>query len=211
MYFTPLKSNTELDAELIRMLIEKEYQTAGIKPSDVETGAVIITGDTARKTNADKVLSSISEFAGDFVVATAGPRLESILAGKGSGAAQYSIDTIETICNMDVGGGTTNTATFYNGSCTDADCMDIGGRLIRLSPGTKTIEYIFPKIKQLALENGIDIRAGGEITGEQAQKISKIMARAMLEKINPQTKDKNFFFLCTEKDSEHLMLKSLMR
>ncbi len=207
VYFTPLKSNTELDAELIRMLIEKEYQTAGIKPSDVETGAVIITGDTARKRNADKVLSSISEFAGDFVVATAGPRLESILAGKGSGAAQYSIDTIETICNMDVGGGTTNTATFYNGSCTDADCMDIGGRLIRLSPGTKTIEYIFPKIKQLALEHGIDIRVGGEITDEQAQKISKIMARAMLEKINPQTKDKNFFFLCTEKDSEHLMLK----
>ena len=93
MYFTPLKSNTELDAELIRMLIEKEYQTAGIKPSDVETGAVIITGDTARKTNADKVLSSISEFAGDFVVATAGPRLESILAGKGSGA--------QSVCHSD--------------------------------------------------------------------------------------------------------------
>lgn len=206
VYFTPLKSNTELDAELIGMLIEKEYRTAGIKPSDVETGAVIITGDTARKTNADKVLSSISEYAGDFVVATAGPRLESILAGKGSGAEQYSIDTIETICNMDVGGGTTNTASFYNGSCIDADCMDIGGRLIRLSPGTKVIEYIFPKIKQLALENGIDISVGKEITEEQAKKITKLMAHAMLEKLNPQTKDKNFFFLCTEKDAEHVML-----
>lgn len=207
VYFTPLKSDTELDAELIRILIEKEYQTAGIKPSDVETGAVIITGDTARKTNADKVLASISEFAGDFVVATAGPRLESILAGKGSGAEQYSVETIETICNMDVGGGTTNTATFYNGCCIDADCMDIGGRLIRFSPGTKTVEYIFPKIEQLALENGIDIKIGKVVTEEQVNKISQIMAHSMLEKLNPQTNDRNFFFLCTEEDAKHLVSK----
>jgi len=209
VYFTPLKSNTELDAEVIRMLIEKEYQTAGIKPSDVETGAVIITGDTARKTNADSVLSSISEFAGDFVVATAGPRLESILAGKGSGAEQYSKDTIESIINLDIGGGTTNTATFYNGKCIDADCFDIGGRLIRLSKGTRTIEYIFPKIKQLALEQGIDIEIGSEITEDQVRRICQIMAHAMMEKINPNTTDKYFHYLATESDAKHIINEKL--
>ena len=82
IYFTPLRSNTELDAEKIRQIIEEEYRRAGVQVSEVETGAVIITGDTARKTNAERVLAEISQFAGDFVVAAAGPRLESILAGK---------------------------------------------------------------------------------------------------------------------------------
>ena len=45
-------------------------------------GAVIITGETARKSNANNVLRALSGYAGDFVVATAGPDLESIIAGK---------------------------------------------------------------------------------------------------------------------------------
>ena len=92
--------------------MKQNTRVQGVRVSEVETGAVIITGDTARKTNAERVLAEISQFAGDFVVAAAGPRLESILAGKGSGAEGYSVDTVETICNMDIGGGTTNTATF---------------------------------------------------------------------------------------------------
>ena len=53
----------------------KAYQSAGISPKTVSTGAVIITGETARKENAREVLSALSGYAGDFVVATAGPDL----------------------------------------------------------------------------------------------------------------------------------------
>ena len=59
-------------------------------PSSISTGAVIITGETARKSNANEVLNALSGMAGDFVVATAGPDLESIIAGKGSGAMDFS-------------------------------------------------------------------------------------------------------------------------
>ena len=51
----------------------------------LRTGAVIITGETARKENANEVLEALSDLAGDFVVATAGPDLESILAARGAG------------------------------------------------------------------------------------------------------------------------------
>ena len=160
IYFTPLRSNTELDVDGIEKIVAKEYAAAGIAPKDVQTGAVIITGDTARKSNAQRCLQAISRYAGDFVVATAGPTLESILAGKGSGADRYSKENSMTICNLDIGGGTTNTATFSSGKLVDADCMDIGGRLIRFQEGTREIEYVFPKIHQLASEMGIRAEIG---------------------------------------------------
>lgn len=198
VYLTPLKSNTELDAEGIRAIIESEYQSAGIKVSDVETGAVIITGDTARKKNAETVLTAISKFAGDFVVAVAGPELESILAGKGSGAKQYSADTIETICNLDIGGGTTNTAAFYDSTCIDTDCMDIGGRLIRFRPGTTTIEYIFPKISVLAGRLGITAETGADLTAPEIRKITDAMAKGVMGKLERPIQSEEYRFLCTE-------------
>lgn len=198
VYFTPLRSNTELDAEKIRQIIESEYRSAGITAAEVETGAVIITGDTARKVNAQNVLEEISKFAGDFVVATAGPSLESILAGKGSGAEQYSVDTIDTIINMDVGGGTTNTATFYDGECIDADCIDVGGRLIRFSPGTMRIEYVFPKIEALANKLGIKAAMGSVLTPNEVMRITDAMADAVIGKIPKRPDNPNYLFLRTE-------------
>ena len=86
VYFTPLLQGELVDGAAIRQIVETEYQSAGITKDSVDTGAVIITGETSRKENARAVLHALSDFAGDFVVATAGPDLESILAAKGSGA-----------------------------------------------------------------------------------------------------------------------------
>lgn len=65
IYFTPLKSNTEIDAEAVKKIVRDEYQAAGMTPEDVRTGAVIITGETARKENANEVLEALSDLAGD--------------------------------------------------------------------------------------------------------------------------------------------------
>ena len=72
----------------LRELVKTEYEKAGITPESVDTGAVIITGETSRKENAAQVLASLSDLAGEFVVATAGPDLESVLAAKGAGATE---------------------------------------------------------------------------------------------------------------------------
>ena len=199
IYFTPLRSNTELDTVKIASIIEAEYRAAGIRPADVKTGAVIITGDTARKENAQGVLHDISEYAGDFVVAVAGPALESILAGKGSGAEQYSTEHLDNVCNMDIGGGTTNTATFCRGTLIDTDCLDVGGRLIRFRDGTLEIAYIFPKIQQLAKEQGVIASIGTTLTERQISAITDCMAEAVLEKLKPAPEKPAYFFLKTEK------------
>ena len=82
IYFTPLLSQTEIDAARVKEIIQMEYHNAGMKPEDLHTGAVIITGETARKQNANSVLNSLSDMAGDFVVATAGPDLEAVLSAR---------------------------------------------------------------------------------------------------------------------------------
>ena len=87
VHFTPLKEEKLVDGDVLRTLVIQEYENAGITRQQVDTGAVIITGETSRKENAAAVLAALSDFAGDFVVATAGPDLESVLAAKGAGAA----------------------------------------------------------------------------------------------------------------------------
>ena len=48
VHFTPLSSGTLVDGAALRKLIDAEYQAAGISRQDVDTGAVIVTGETSR-------------------------------------------------------------------------------------------------------------------------------------------------------------------
>ena len=75
---TPLLDDAHVDGSAIRDWVAEQYEKAGIRKEDVDTGAIIITGETSRKENARVVLENLSSFAGDFVVATAGPDLESV-------------------------------------------------------------------------------------------------------------------------------------
>ena len=110
VYFTPLISESLVDENKIRALVEQEYAAAGIPREQIQTGAVIITGESSRKENAKTVLSALSESSGEFVVATAGPHLESVLAAKGAGADLYSEETDTIVLHIDIGGGTSNLA-----------------------------------------------------------------------------------------------------
>ena len=133
VFFTPLLSSTDIDVSALIKLIENVYNDAKIEKSSVQTGAVIITGETARKKNADKILQELSTFAGNFVVAIAGSDLESIIAAKGSGSAALSKSKLAKVVNLDIGGGTTNLAYFNNGTAINTTCMDIGGRMIEIT------------------------------------------------------------------------------
>ena len=104
IYRTPLRDRIFLDGEGIGEIVAKEFDSAGVSPSDTRTGAVIITGESARKENASIVLEQLSGFAGEFVVSTAGPDLEAIVAGKGSGAQQYAKVNGCYTANLDIGG-----------------------------------------------------------------------------------------------------------
>jgi ethanolamine utilization protein EutA len=62
------------------------------------------------------------------------------------------------IANLDIGGGTSNIAVFQNGKLKGVSCLDIGGRLIKIS--NNRITYLYDKIQKLAKENGINIQVG---------------------------------------------------
>ena len=131
VYFTPLLDERHVDGTGIREIVQAEYQKAGIRREDVDTGAIIITGETSRKENARAVLDALSDYAGDFVVATAGPDLESVLAAKGAGAVELSRTTGKPVLHMDIGGGTSNLALIEDGKITRTGCLNVGGRLIK--------------------------------------------------------------------------------
>ena len=127
--FTPLLGGELIDGEALRHLVEAEYARAGVHREDVDTGAVIITGETSRKENAEAVVRNLSDFAGDFVVATAGPDLESALAARGAGAVEAS--ERGPVLHMDIGGGTANLALCRDGHILSTGCLSVGGRLVR--------------------------------------------------------------------------------
>lgn len=187
IYMTPLKSPTEIDAEQVKEIVRKEYDKAERRPKDISTGAVIITGETARKENANEVLSALSDMAGDFVVATAGPDLEAVLAARGAGADTYSKQRRTVVANLDVGGGTTNIGVYENGRLVGASCLDIGGRLIKVENGL--ITYVYPKISALAQNEGISIKIGDRAELKTLFSICELMADQLAQAIGCKPHD----------------------
>lgn len=148
VYLTPSIDENHLDGDKIAEIIKREYENAGIKAEDVESGAVIITGESLLKENAKEISDKLSSFAGNFVVTTAGPDLESIISGRGAGAETYSEQENCTVANFDIGGGTTNLSVFRCGELVDKTCLDIGGRLICYDKD-KRLTYASPRWKSL--------------------------------------------------------------
>ena len=171
--FTPLKQEQLVDGDAIAAWVENQYRQAGVTRRQVDTGAIIITGETSRKENADTVLSALSDFAGDFVVATAGPALESVLAAKGAGAVSASLDEERQILHMDIGGGTSNLALIEQGKVLRTGCLNVGGRLIKLDAAGR-ITYVSPVLQGLT-----DLQVGQYPAELQIESLAKILANAL--------------------------------
>ncbi len=183
IHFTPIDDHLLIDADAIAEIIGAEYEAAGIDAQGVETGAVIITGETAKKENASNILDAVSQYAGDFVVATAGVNLESILAGKGSGASKYSIENHRTVANIDVGGGTSNIGVFKEGRVIDTACINVGGHLLELEKGKDQITFIAEPANEVLSEIGMPLRVGDKMTQKQLITVAEKMAEIIVESI----------------------------
>lgn len=162
VFFTPLLQGDLVDGEKIRDLVANAYVQAGIRPVDVDTGAIIITGETSRKENAAVVLRALSGFAGAFVAATAGPDLESVLAATGAGAVELSQRLGKPVLHIDIGGGTSNLALIRDGEILQTGCMNVGGRLVKLDDEGR-VTYISPVLRSLTDLQVGQIPAPGEL------------------------------------------------
>ncbi len=160
IHFTPLLSEDEVDVTALSELVRKEYLRAGVSPSQIETGAVIITGETARAQNADAILQALSDLAGDFVVTVAGPNVEAQIAARGSGAAAYSAEHYTQVVNVDVGGGTANAAIFRIGEHISSSAMAVGGRQIEIEHSSGVIRHIPPPGRVIIQALNLPLREG---------------------------------------------------
>ena len=180
-HFTPLLAADEVDVEALTKLIRSEYERAGVDPSEVETGAVIITGETARTRNAEQILHGLGDLAGDFVVTVAGPKLESQIAARGSGAAEWSSANYASVVNVDIGGGSSNAALFRSGRHISSAASLVGGRLAVLETGSGRLLHLAPTGRIIRDQLGLALRVGEIPSIRDLKRLAAAMADIVVD------------------------------
>lgn len=183
VFFTPVDKKGELKEAELEALILAQYRAAGIAPQAVDSGAIIITGESAKTRNARPAVMALSQSLGDFVVASAGPHLESVIAGHGAGAQTLSRQRMCRVLNIDIGGGTSNYALFDAGNVSATACLNVGGRLLETDaqgrvvhahpPGQRIVDALFG-----AGTNALALTAG------QLAQVARRMAELIVEVID---------------------------
>ena len=187
IHFTPITGENLVDTEKVFRLIDGEFTKAGVSPSEIDTGAVIITGETAKKENARLISGEMAGYAGDFVVATAGGKLESVIAGRGSGASDYSRRHFKTVANIDIGGGTANIGIYKSGKAIDSCCINVGGRLLRVDAGEGHIVQVTEPMAHVLEDLGLPLNVGDVVDPLTIEIICRRMAEVVLNSLKSST------------------------
>jgi ethanolamine utilization protein EutA len=179
---TPYASEERIDEAKLGAIIDDAYAAARIGPDEIDTGVVILTGEALRRENAQAIAGLIAEKGGDFVCATAGHHMESMLAAYGSGAARVSSDEGKRILNIDIGGGTTKLGLVENGKVTVTAAVHVGGRL-QVVDETGTILRLDPAGKHHARRAGFSWNRGDRVSDADMDKVADAMADALVAAI----------------------------
>ena len=178
--FTPYTANRErIDDEALGRLVDDAYEEAGLTPDDVNTGAIILTGEAIRRDNARAIADLFADQRGDFVCATAGHNFEALLAAHGSGAVAFSAEQKCRVLNIDIGGGTTKLALAEGGRVLGTAAFHVGGRLMA-TDGDGTITVLEPGGKGLASHVGLDWNVGDRTSPADVARVADHMANVVL-------------------------------
>ncbi len=178
--FTPLSNSSTIDIESVVNFIQEEYKKANIETNMVDTGAVIVTGEAARKQNAAEIASLISSETGKFVSATAGPNFEALLGAIGSGIVKQSQITQRTIMNVDVGGGSCKLSIISKGNIHSTAAIRVGGRLLGIDKKFKIWRIDEPS-HFLMQELNLNYKLGDIISEKDVRIFAKKYAEILLE------------------------------
>src|SRR5438067_6306290 len=172
---TPYQNEERIDDAGLGKIIDDAYEAAGLEPDKIDTGAVILTGEALRRENAQGIAKILSEQGGEFVCATAGHHMESLLAAYGSGASRVSHDEGKRILNIDIGGGTTKLGVVEGGHVVATAAFHVGGRL-QVVDAHGRIERLDPAGRYHARQAGFDWRKGDIINVNDLDKVAETMA-----------------------------------
>jgi ethanolamine utilization protein EutA len=176
---TPYKADTSIDADALGIFVEDAYAQAGLRRSQVDSGAVILTGEALKRVNAKAIADRFAETGGGLVCATAGHHLEASLAAHGSGAVALSRQKDSVILNVDIGGGTTKFALVRAGEIIATSAIAVGGRLLVLGPDGLVSRCDQP-ILRLAETLSMNLAPGTRVSAEQRGQLIQEMARIIV-------------------------------
>ena len=177
---TPYLSATKIDTDKVNEFIHNAYQEAGLTPEDVDTGAVIITGEALKKENAQPIVEFFAKYSGKFICAAAGHNHEALLAAYGCGAVDLSRSEHKTVLNVDMGGGTTKFSLVEDGIVTQTASINIGARLIAFDDDD-TMTRIEGAGRTMMKELGYTVELGQKITDKMKEDFGAYMAKILFE------------------------------
>ncbi|WP_271899086.1 ethanolamine ammonia-lyase reactivating factor EutA [Candidatus Phyllobacterium onerii] len=177
---TPYRSDDAIDAETLASFFEAQYEAAGLKPEDIDTGALILTGVAVRRSNARAIGEIFSAQTGKFVVVSAGDGLETTLAAFGSGAVALSGRTRQRVLNVDIGGGTSKLALCENGAIRHISAIDIGARVVAFDTDRR-VTRLEEAGKYFAKQAGVALTPGAVLTPGDAEKLAASMVDHLFE------------------------------
>lgn len=186
---TPYSSGTLIDTDKVKDFIHKSYHEAGYTHDDIDTGAVVITGEALNKENSRPILEYFAKDSGKFICASAGPNHEALLAAYGCGAVDLSKKTKATVLNIDMGGGTTKLSVIKDGTVTQTAAISVGARLIAFDENNVVCRVELPA-KAITRELGHPIEVGKTISEKEKEDFAAYMAQYLFDVIQakPLTK-----------------------
>jgi len=186
VHLTPYTAGRErIDDRALGQLVDDAYRDAGLSPRDIDTGAIIVTGEAIRRDNARAIADLFAAQRGNFVCASAGHNFEAQLAAHGSGAVAYSAEERCRVLNIDIGGGTTKLAVAESGRVLSTAAFHVGGRLLA-ADATGTIRMMEPGGQALARQAGFDWRVGSRASTAAIDRLAHHMAQAILDLVREE-------------------------
>ncbi|HEX9808286.1 MAG TPA: ethanolamine ammonia-lyase reactivating factor EutA [Alphaproteobacteria bacterium] len=182
---TPYLPDNTIDVEQLESFIEASYKEAGLARSDVDSGAVILTGEALKRRNAEAITHLFATESGKFVCASAGHHLESAMAAHGSGAIALSRKDHNNVLNIDVGGGTTKLGLCHGGRLLATAALEVGGRLIAFDDEGR-LERIEGPAFLHARKAGIDLVMGEKLGEEKIRRLCDTMVDALIPAVMQQ-------------------------
>lgn len=179
---TPYNPDDTIDADELARFVAEGYRAAGIAPSEIDAGAVILTGEALKRNNARALAERFAAESGVFVCASAGHHMEARLAAHGSGAAARSRRSGATLLNVDIGGGTAKLARIVAGEIEGTAAIAVGARSIVTDAGGRIVRLESPAI-ELARALGIELRVGDVLVPSARSRIVERMVELIVERV----------------------------
>src|SRR5918992_741958 len=177
---TPYLSATKIDTDKVNAFIQRAYKEAGLTAEDVDTGAVIITGEALKKENAQPIVEFFAKYSGKFICAAAGHNHEALLAAYGCGAVDLSKSEHKIVLNVDMGGGTTKFSLVEDGVVTQTASINVGARLIAFDEND-VMTRIEDAGRTMMKEIGYAVALGQTISDQMKEDFGAYMAKILFE------------------------------